>query len=54
MKRAAAPGPVRRRAETPAAARARGSRGCDRWVALGIVVVVVAGVLAAYLAGAAR
>ena len=37
--------------EAPAAARARGSRGRGRWVALGIVVVVAAGVVSAWRAG---
>jgi hypothetical protein len=39
-------------AEALAAAEARGSRGRGRWVALGIVIVVAAGVVAAWRAGA--
>jgi len=39
-------------AEVLAAAEARGSRGRGRWVALGIVVVVAAGVVSAWRAGA--
>jgi len=38
-------------AEVLAAAEARGSRGRGRWVALGIVVVVAAGVVSAWRAG---
>jgi hypothetical protein len=38
-------------AEALAAAEARGSRGRGRWVALGIVVVVAAGVVSAWRAG---
>ncbi len=38
-------------AEVLAAARARGSRGRGRWVALGIVVVVAAGAVSAWRAG---
>jgi hypothetical protein len=29
----------------------KGARGCDRWVALGIVIVVAAGAVAAWLPG---
>jgi len=38
-------------AEAPVAARVRGSRGRGRWVALGVVVVVAAGAVAAWWAG---
>jgi len=38
--------------EVPAAAEARGSRGRGRWIALGIVVVVAAGAVSAWRAGA--
>jgi hypothetical protein len=38
-------------AETPTAARVRGSRGRGRWVALGVVVLVAAGAVAAWQAG---
>jgi len=38
-------------AEAPAAALVRGSRGRGRWVALGVVVVVAAGAVAAWRAG---
>jgi hypothetical protein len=39
------------RAGAVPAAKARESRRCDRWVALGIVVAVMAGAVAAWLAG---
>ena len=35
-------------AEAPTATRVRGSRGRGRWVALGVVVVVAAGAVAAW------
>jgi hypothetical protein len=38
-------------AEALATAGARRSRGCDRWVAAGIVVVVAAGAVSAWLPG---
>ena len=38
-------------AEAPATALVRGSRGRGRWVALGVVVVVAAGAVAAWRAG---
>ena len=41
-----------RQADVPAAERARGSRGRGRWVAVGIVVVVAAGTVSAWRAGA--
>jgi hypothetical protein len=41
-----------RRAAGPSAARARGPRGCNRWVALSIVVVVAAGAVSGWRAGA--
>lgn len=41
--------PAAGRAEALAAAEARRLRGCDRWVALGIVVMVAAGAMSAWL-----
>ena len=45
-------GAVAQQAEVLATAEARGSRGRGRWIALGIVVVVAAGAVSAWRAGA--